>query len=289
MQGACAVLLNICHRTVYRYARPVALRPHRIMLCPRGKYDLKLITTQLSTPPPASIDWTQDVFGNLIATATFSGMTDTLVIDGRMAIEQSAAAWPVFFIAPSAHSYPFAYSADEVVDLGALLLPDTGAAGEIVQRWVQGAIATLPIDTLGLLQAINQRINREFVYRWRDEEGTQSAADTIALASGSCRDLATLFVDAMRHIGVGARIVSGYLFDGAADGQHGATHAWAEVYLPCAGWIAFDPTNARMGSGNLVPVAVGRSIGQIMPITGSYDGAPGDFIDMRVDVTVSRT
>jgi transglutaminase-like putative cysteine protease len=283
------VLLNIRHRTTYRYARPIGLLPHRIMLCPRGKYDLKLISTSLSTTPAGSTDWTQDVFGNLIATVTFSGLTDSLVIDSELVVEQSAAAWPVFFIAPSAHSYPFTYAPDDIIDLGALLHPDEGAAGQIVGDWVRRSLAAVPTDTLSLLQAINERIHREFIYRWRDEEGTQSAAETIAQASGSCRDLATLFVDAMRHIGIGARIVSGYLFDGAAEEQHGATHAWAEAYLPCAGWIAFDPTNARMGSADLVPVAVGRAISQIMPVSGSYDGTPDDFIDMDVDVTVKRT
>ena len=283
------MLLSICHKTVYRYARPVRLRPHRIMTCPRGKYDLKLVKTLLSTSPPASIEWTQDVFGNLIATADFSGPTDTLVVDSRVVVEQSATAWPVFAIAPSAHQYPFAYSNDELVDLGALLVPAEEPGGAVVGQWARGFLTESRSDTLTLIKAINEAVHRDVRYRWRDEEGTQSGSETLEALSGSCRDLATLFVEAMRHLGIAARLVSGYLFDEGAADQHGATHAWAEVYLPCAGWIPFDSTNARMGSANLVPVAVGRLIGQVMPITGSYEGAPDDLVDMRVEVSVNAT
>jgi len=284
------LLLSICHKTIYRYARAVRLRPHRIMMCPRGKYDLKLVKTLLSTSPPASIEWTQDVFGNLIATADFLGPTDTLVVDSRMVVEQSATAWPVFAIAPSAHRYPFVYSEEELVDLGALLLPtDKGATGAQVGEWAQNFLKGDQADTLTLIKSINEAIHREIRYRWRDEEGTQSGSETLAALSGSCRDLATLFVEAMRHLGIAARLVSGYLFDEAAADQHGATHAWAEVYLPCAGWIPFDPTNARMGGANLVPVAVGRLIAQVVPISGSYEGAPEDLVEMRVEVSVNAT
>jgi len=282
------VLLNICHRTVYRYVRPVQLSAHRIMTCPRGRYDLKLIKTLLSTDPPASIDWTQDVFGNLIATAGFSGTTETLVIDSRVVVEQSATNWPIFSIHPSAHEYPFDYDADELTDLGALLVAETESNHEIVREWARSFLMGSHPDTLSLIKAINEGVHREIRYRWREEEGTQTAAETLAMLSGSCRDMATLLVQAMRHLGIAARIVSGYLYDADRGERHGATHAWGEVYLPCAGWIAFDPTNARMGNAYLIPVAVGRTISQVMPITGNYIGAPEDMSHMRVDVTVTR-
>jgi transglutaminase-like putative cysteine protease len=134
------------------------------------------------------------------------------------------------------------------------------------------------------------------IYVTREEVGTQSPQETLDLASGSCRDLATLFIEAVRHLGFGARAVSGYLFDPTIlansahrEFQHGATHAWAEVYLPCAGWVAFDPTNGRMGEAHLVPVAVGRSIAQLSPVDGRYVGAAEAFLGMTVEVTVSTT
>lgn len=285
------MLLTICHRTVYRYGRPVTLLPHRMMLCPRGQHDLRLLTTLLSCTPPAHIEWTQDVFGNLIATASFSEAVETLTIDSRMVVDQSATAWPVFSIAPSAHDFPFAYSTEEVADLGAMREPQYPDAADSVRDWVESFRGPEPIDTLTLLKAINAGILAEFAYVARDEEGTQSPDQTIHSASGSCRDFATLFLEAVRHLGFGARAVSGYLQeakpgDGAA-AQHGATHAWAEVYLPCAGWIAFDPTHARMGGGALIPVAVARSIEQIHPVQGRYTGTPEDFLEMRVDVSVT--
>ena len=110
----------------------------------------------------------------------------------------------------------------------------------------------------------------------------------MALASGSCRDIAALFIEAARCLGFGARAVSGYLFDPQANADDpGSTHAWAEVYLPGAGWIAFDPTHRRLGGASLIPVAVARSNRQIMPIAGGYVGTPEDFIGMDVAVKVT--
>ena len=114
---------------------------------------------------------------------------------------------------------------------------------------------------------------------------------TLDQGSGACRDLAILFVEAVRCLGFGARIVSGYLHDqnAGAVGSSGAgsTHAWAEVYVPGAGWITFDPTNRSVGSFNLIPVAVGRDIGQVIPIAGSYSGADDALLDMSVAVAVT--
>jgi len=285
------VLLTICHRTVYRYARPVTLLPHRMMLCPRGQHDLRLLTTLLSCTPPAHIEWTQDVFGNLIATASFSGAVETLRIDSRMVVDHAATAWPVFNIAPEAHNFPFVYSTDEVADLGAMRDPQYPEDADSVRDWVDRFREAEPTDTLTLLKEINAAISAEFGYRARDAEGTQSPAETIQLGRGCCRDFATLFIEAVRMLGFGARAVSGYSqtvdVEDGLEGPPGATHAWAEVYLPCAGWIAFDPTHARMGGAGLVPVAVARNIEQIVPVQGQYAGAPEDFIEMRVEVSIT--
>lgn len=127
----------------------------------------------------------------------------------------------------------------------------------------------------------------DVAYRVRDEEGTQSPAETLSLKSGSCRDVAALFIEAVRHLGFGARAVSGYLFAPETSlGDEGSTHAWAEVYLPSAGWITFDPTHNRVGGANLGPVAVARSNRQIMPVSGSFLGASTDFSSIAVSVRV---
>jgi transglutaminase-like putative cysteine protease len=128
-------------------------------------------------------------------------------------------------------------------------------------------------------------------YQSRDAEGTQSPVATLERTWGSCRDLAILFIEAVRTLGFGARVVSGYLHDPAQDalGSTGAgsTHAWAEVYVTGAGWIAFDPTNRSVGGVNLIPVAVGRDIRQVMPVTGSFTGEGATCTEMAVEVSVS--
>lgn len=281
--------LRIVHSTTYRYARPVALQPHRLMLFPRQSHDLNVLATSLRCTPEPRLDWAQDVFGNVVASASFADQSDMLTIDVDMTVEQCAPAWPVFQIAPGAHSYPFTYSDEDVMDLGGLLTPQHPDADGALARWARGFIYGVPTDTLSLLKDINSGIIGAVAYRTRDEEGTQSPLETLAEASGSCRDIAALFIDAVRHLGFGARAVSGYLFDpDVPEGDAGSTHAWAEVYLPSAGWIAFDPTHAKVGSAELVPTAVGRCNGQIMPVTGGYTGGLADFVGMDVRVSVTE-
>jgi hypothetical protein len=204
-------------------------------------------------------------------------------------VELSAVKWPVFRIATHAHSYPFAYSQDELADLGALLVPEHPDPGGDLAIWARRFIHATPTDTLSLLQDLNAGILNVVHYRTRDEEGTQTPLETLAGASGSCRDIAALFIDAARQLGLGARAVSGDIYyPDAQIGDHGSTHAWAEVYLPSAGWIAFDPTHRRMGAAGLIPVAVARCNDQTTPVDGGYVGEPEDFVGMEVSVSVSQ-
>ena len=110
---------------------------------------------------------------------------------------------------------------------------------------------------------------------------------TLDMGRGSCRDFAVLFVEAARLLGFGARVVSGYLFNPALADTDSTTHAWAEVFVPGAGWITFDPTNRSVGGFNLIPVAVGRAIAQVMPVAGSFVGSTDSFLDMTVAVSVT--
>ena len=280
--------LAIHHRTTYRYARLVVLQPHRMMLRPRTSHDVVVVVSSLVCSPAVELDYTQDVFGNLIATGVFSEPTAELVIASELTVEQSAVAWPVFRIAPEAHSFPFEYSRDDLADLGILRIPEHSDAEGSMGAWARAFVRGATTDTLSLLKDLNAGILGSVAYRVRDEEGMQTPLETLALASGSCRDIAALFIEAVRHLGFGARAVSGYLFDPEAPADDpGSTHAWAEVYLPGAGWIAFDPTHRRMGGANLIPVAVGRRNRQIMPIVGGYVGTPEDFVAMDVKVSVT--
>jgi transglutaminase-like putative cysteine protease len=279
------VRLTIEHRTSYTYASPVTLQAHRLILVPRDSADLTTIARSLRCEPEATIAWTMDVFGNLIATAEFATATNALTIVNDLIVDHRAPEWPVFSIDPAAHSYPFAYSLDDLVDLGALAQPDwLTPGGDAVAAWARAFVLGAQTDTLSLLKDLNSGILKNIAYRVRDEEGTQSPADTLQIGSGSCRDIAALFIEAARHLGMGARAVSGYLIELEAQEGPGSTHAWAEVYLPGAGWIAFDPTHGRMGSGWLVPVAYARFNRQIMPVAGSFTGTPD--IDVTMDISI---
>ncbi|MFA5120028.1 transglutaminase N-terminal domain-containing protein [Zavarzinia sp.] len=283
--------LGIRHRTAYRYQSPVALGPHRLMLRPRESRELRLCAFEVEVTPVASLAWANDVFGNVVATAYFQGLTDHLEILCRSTIELDAVAWPVFDIDAAAIHYPFRYSADEVIDLGALAVAGHPDPTGRLRAWAGSFVRGNPTDTLALLKDMCTGISAWISYQDRDDEGTQAPLETLDRGWGSCRDFALLFVEAVRSLGFGARIVSGYL-DNSRSGNAGAvgggsTHAWAEVYVPGAGWITFDPTNRSVGGLNLIPVAVGRDIRQVMPVAGSFVGAAGAFLEMTVDVQVA--
>ncbi len=283
--------LVIRHRTEYRYTEPVRLGSHRLMLRPRENCDVRLISFDLAITPLARISWAHDVFGNAVATASFATMTDSLVIESVAELELEAAAWPIFDIAASAITYPFRYADDEWADLGALAVPRHADPTGRLRDWARAFVAGNPTDTLSLLKDLSAGVPGWIGYQARDDEGTQSPVHTLDRGWGSCRDFAVLFVEAARSLGFGARIISGYLHDPDGDlagtSGSGSTHAWAEVYVPGAGWITFDPTNGGLGGRNLVPVAVARDIGQAMPVAGSYVGAPDALETMIVRVSVT--
>jgi transglutaminase-like putative cysteine protease len=285
------ITLRIQHRTTYRYRQPVSLGPHRLMLRPRESRDLRLISSDVALTPNAVVTWAHDVFGNAVATASFQALADNLVIDSVAELQLNAAAWPVFDIAASAIFYPFRYSDDEWTDLGALTVQQYPDAAGRLGSWARAFVGGNPTDTLALLKDLSVGVSGWIRYQSREDQGTQSPIQTLDRGWGSCRDFAVIFVEAARSLGFGARIVSGYLYNPGQDivGTEGtgSTHAWAEVYVPGAGWITFDPTNRGVGGFNLIPVAVARDIRIAMPVTGSFVGMTDDFQEMSVEVLVT--
>lgn len=288
-------LLTIHHHTIYRYRTPIAFGPHRLMLRPRESHALRLYEHELVIAPAAVVTWAHDVAGNSVATASFSEPSDALIIDSIATLSLDVDRWPVFDIAASAQRFPFLLSENEMTDLGALRLQAYLDSAGRVREWAHGFVAGSATgggtDTLSLLKDLSAGTAAQIAYEPREDEGTQSPVETLARRSGSCRDIAALFVDAVRSLGFGARIVSGYLYDPELDlrGSAGAgsTHAWAEVYVPGAGWITFDPTNRSVGGFNLIPVAMARHISQTMPVSGSFAGDGGAFLGLEVTVTVT--
>ena len=285
-------ILNVRHTTVYRYRRPVTLGDHRLMLRPRDSHDLRLIQTSLNLSPPATLRWSHDVFGNSIAIASFAEPSAELRIESNLELETYVVKRPAFQITPEAASYPFIYSADDRIDLGRMLERHHPDPTDRLGAWARGFIRSSPTDTLALLADLNNGVAAWISYQSRETEGTQTPVETLNRGWGSCRDLAILLIEAARSLGFGARVVTGYLYNAAADGDAaaaigaGTTHAWADIYLPGAGWIAYDPTNGTIGGDDLIRVAVTRDISQAVPIAGSFVGAPNDYLGMTVDVSV---
>ncbi|MEP7245525.1 MAG: transglutaminase family protein [Gammaproteobacteria bacterium] len=288
-------VLHVTHKTTYSYRRPVEFGEHRLMSRPRDSHDLRLIdTTLVITPPASGIRWIHDVFGNSIAIASFSQPAQQLVFETSFRAEHYPVMARAITLEPYASSFPFSYSAEDTADLGRTKERHYPDPEHKIDAWAKTILARVPAaETLDVLMAMNSQVKEQFKYEARDEEGVQTPLQTLQLGSGTCRDFAVCMMEASRSLGLAARFVSGYLYDesliGAAGGMvgGGATHAWAQVFLPGAGWVEYDPTNALVGGRNLIRVAVTRDASQAVPLQGSYRGEPEDFvsIDVEVDVT----
>jgi transglutaminase-like putative cysteine protease len=286
--------LTVRHVTTYRYAAPVSFGRHRLMLRPRDSHELWLESAELAVSVPCSVGWMYDVFGNSVAFLDFTEEASSLSITSTLKIERYALPRPDFPIAAEAETYPFMHSADDRTDLGRLREHNYPDPRNVVTDWAKQFVVGEHRRTWDVLADMNSAIHAAFKYHARYEEGTQTPIETLERNSGTCRDFALLFMEGARSLGFGARFVTGYLYDPPPDGSPqgngvqgaGATHAWAEIFLPGAGWVEFDPTNGLIAAENLIRVAVTRDPSQAVPISGSYVGTPDSYLGMDVEVTV---
>ncbi|MCI4678946.1 transglutaminase family protein [Rhodoblastus acidophilus] len=288
-------ILTVKHVTTYSYATPVRLGEHRMMLRPRDSNDQRLLNATLDIEPrPHNLRWIHDVFDNCVAIANFSGVTQSLRVENNLTLEHTPYEGPEFLLEDRARHYPFAYDADEIPDLARLIerhYPDP--AGEL-HHWVQRLFPQgRPIETGRLLMTLTYAIKEGLTYERRTAKGTRSPLQTLSSGRGTCRDFATLMMEAARAMGFAARFVSGYIYvpDRDVDDRHlggGSTHAWCQIYLPGAGWVEFDPTNGIVGSRDLIRIAVAREAHQAIPLHGCYFGDPEDDAGMEVSVHVRR-
>jgi len=262
--------------------------PHRMMVRPREGHDIHIESSVLEVTPAHWIDWIRDVYGNSIAVVNFSERASELMVFSDLVLNHFESNPFNFHLEAGAVGYPFAYDPETALQLNALIQQaypaDAGRVREwLGQFWREGQTT----DTLSLLQQINGHIYRTFKYQVRNEEGVQTPTKTLETNSGSCRDFATLFIEACRCLGLGARFVSGYILSGGATGIGASTHAWAEIYLPGAGWKGFDPTLGLLTTSQHVTVAVSRHPENAMPISGSFTGPPSAFLHVEVNVRVA--
>ena len=287
--------LRISHRTRYAYDRPVAFGVHRLMIRPRDGHDMRILDSSLVITPKADVHWAFDTFGNSVALLTFHEEADELVIASELMLRRYGLDEPETRIERHASGYPFHYDPDDSIDLASFLSIQCPQDGPAVESWMSAKMPELPNRSLQVLDLLGTAIHESFTYRRRDAYGVQSPAETITTASGTCRDFAFLFMEVARSLGFAARFVTGYLYDPGSDTANegaltggGSTHAWADVFIPGAGWIEFDPTNRIVAGRNLVRVATTRTPAQAVPVSGTYRHDGAVFLGMNVEVSVTR-
>ncbi|MBC7697151.1 MAG: transglutaminase family protein [Bacteroidia bacterium] len=279
--------LRIKHVTEYIFPTTVTLNSHRLLLRPREGHDVRIETSKLEITPAYNIKWQRDVFDNSLAIVNFLEPSNRLTIASEVVIQHYELTAYDFIIEDYAVNYPFTYALDEQVDLAVFQQPIFLNDEYQINIWLQQLMLN-GMDTFSMLLKLNQSINQQFRYQMREEAGVQSPSTTLTQASGSCRDYATLFIEACRWLGFASRFVSGYLHAPATEAGNATTHAWVEVYLPGTGWKGFDPTTGEVTSNRHIAVAVARNPESIPPVSGSFIGpgliTPTLLVDVQVNL-----
>ncbi len=278
--------LRISHSTEYQFAGPVTLEPHKLLLRPREGHDVHIETSRLTISPAHAVKWHRDVFDNSVAIVSFTEPADRLTIESEVLINHFESAPLDFVVEEYALNYPFQYQLEERADLLPYQQPAYPNCEHGVAEWVRSfGFGSGPIETYAMLDRMNRAIAAGFVSSVREAEGVQRPTETLAWHTGACRDFAALFVDACRYQGLAARFVSGYSHGPATEAGNASTHAWAEVYLPGAGWKGFDPSSGELTGSHHIPVAVARHPETVPPVSGSFVGEPQQP-QLSVDVQV---
>lgn len=262
---------RIKHLTEYHYPAEVALNPHKLILRPREGHDVRIESSKLDITPAYTIKWQRDVLDNSVAIVNFLERTNKLIIASEVTIQHYEEAPYDFKLEDYAVHYPFTYAFEEQADLAAFQEPVFLNEQSIVNEWLQ-QFGLFGMETFSVLMTLNLAINQQFRYQMREEVGVQSPATTLSQQSGSCRDYATLLIEACRCLGLASRFVSGYLHAPATEAGNATTHAWVEVYLPGAGWKGFDPTSGEVTGSQHIAVAVARDPETVSPVSGSFIG-----------------
>jgi uncharacterized protein (DUF2126 family)/transglutaminase-like putative cysteine protease len=278
------VALN--HRTQYRYDRPITLGPQVVRLRPAAHCRTPILSYSLNIIPNKHyIHWQQDQHGNHQARLVFPDKTSEFLVEVDLRVEISPINPFDFFLEPGTEEFPFEYGADLKRDLQLFLTPE--AAGPKVSTFISET-SREKRGTVSFLMELNGRVRDAVGYVTRFDPGIQTCEETLEKGSGSCRDSTWLLVQVLRQLGFAARFVSGYLIQLASDEEVAAAplgtstdstdlHAWAEVFLPGAGWIGLDPTSGLLTGEGHIPLACTPDAGHAAPISGTVEPANVEF------------
>ena len=272
------VALN--HKTSYRYDRSITLAPQIVRLRPAPHCRTPILSYSMTVMPQQHfINWQQDPFSNYLGRLVFPEKTDLFEVDVNLVAEMIIINPFDFFLEPHAETFPFDYDPTLKMELGPYLAKEP--AGKKLADYLAG-IDRKPKQTINFFVDLNQNLSQEIDYLVRMEPNVQSCEQTLALGSGSCRDSAWLLVNILRHLGLAARFVSGYLVQlsqdvKSLDGPSGPAddftdlHAWTEVFLPGAGWVGMDPTSGLFAGEGHIPLACSPEPQSAAPISGALD------------------
>ena len=285
------VALN--HVTHYRYDRPITLGPQVVRLRPAPHSRTRILSYSMRVEPLGHfVNWQQDPQSNYLARLVFPEPTTEFRIEIDLVAEMSVLNPFDFFLEPSAEHFPFAYESELAAELAPFMA--RCELTPLLERYVADVPRT-PKHTNDFLVELNQRLQKDISYLIRMEPGVQSPEETLTKASGSCRDSAWLMVQVLRHLGLAARFVSGYLIQlksdvKSLDGPSGTEidftdlHAWCEVFLPGAGWIGLDPTSGLLAGEGHIPLACSPEPSSAAPVSGAIDECETEF-EHRMEVS----
>ncbi len=281
-----AIKIALNHKTEYRFDRPVSLSPHVVRLRPAPHARTPIEAYSLKVHPAKHfINWQQDPFGNYLARLVFLEKARRLTLEVDAVADMTVINPFDFFPEEYAERYPFGYESRLAKELEPYR--EIGEDGPRLKAWLAG-VSRKEKRTVDFLVELNSRLQRDIGYLIRMEPGIQSCEETLGKATGSCRDSAWLLVQILRHLGLAARFVSGYLVQLTADvksldGPSGPEadftdlHAWAEVYVPGAGWLGLDPTSGLFAGEGHIPLACTPNPADAAPVTGATDECETEF------------
>ena len=282
-----AINVSLRHRTHYSYDRLIKMSPHVIRLRPAPHSRTKIHSYSLNILPKEHfVNWQQDAFGNYLARIVFPDKVKEFKVDVEVIAEMTVINPFDFFMEEYAEEFPFSYLDQDKKDLAPYL--EIMEKGPLMQEWLQVVEKFKGQNTVYFLVAVNQALFERINYTVRMEPGVFTCEETLGKSLGSCRDSAWVLVQTMRHLGMAARFVSGYLVQlkadqKALDGPSGPEedftdlHAWCEVYVPGAGWIGLDPTSGLFAGEGHIPLCCTPDPVGAAPITGALDPCEVSF------------